>query len=328
MEMKILVTGGLGFIGSNLIKLLITKTKIKQIIIVDNQSKSDLKYLDTICKYKYFNSPKEYRFSTSKVVVVKANTKDNIFAKLVTKNIDAVIHLAAESGVDLNILNPRKAFEINIQGTYNFLDACRINNVKNFIFASSGSVFGDAEPPMKENTSKRPISTYGSSKLAIESFCETYAKIFNIKTTVLRFSNAYGPFSKHKKSVVANFSKNIMSGKSLIINGDGSNTRDYIHVDDIATAIYKSFNQKNYYENFNVSTGKETSINQLIKMMFNIFKKHGYQKCFVKYSKPRVGDMKYNSMDSRKYLKHHNISRLIDIKLGLKKTINWFIKNS
>ncbi len=326
--MKILVTGGLGFIGSNLIKLLITKNKIKQIIIVDNQSKSDLQYLDAICKYKYFNDSRKYRLNNSKVVVVKANTKDNRFAKKVTKNIDIIIHLAAESGVDLNILNPRKAFEINIQGTYNYLDACRINKVRNFIFASSGSVFGDAVPPMKEDTSKKPISTYGSSKLAIESFCETYSKIFNIKTTVLRFSNAYGPFSKHKKSVVANFSKNIMNGESLIINGDGSNTRDYIHVDDIANAIYKSFNQKNCYENFNVSTGKETSINQLTKIMFDIFKKYGYEKSSVKYSKPRIGDMKYNSMNSRKYLKYHNINKLINIKLGLKKTIDWFIKNN
>ena len=88
-----------------------------------------------------------------------------------------------------------------------------------------------------------------------------------------------------------------MNGESLIINGDGSNTRDYIHVDDIANAIYKSFNQKNCYENFNVSTGKETSINQLTKIMFDIFKKHGYEKSSVKYSKPRVGDMKYNSME-------------------------------
>ena len=181
MEMKILVTGGLGFIGSNLIKLLITKNKIKQIIIVDNQSKSDLQYLDAICKYKYFNDSRKYRFNNSKVVVVKANTKDNRFAKKVTKNIDIIIHLAAESGVDLNILNPRKAFEINIQGTYNYLDACRINKVRNFIFASSGSVFGDAVPPMKEDTSKKPISTYGSSKLAIESFARHILKYLTLK---------------------------------------------------------------------------------------------------------------------------------------------------
>ena len=200
--MKILITGGLGFIGSNLMKYLIKKKRIKKIIIIDNQSKSDLTYLESICKYRYFKNIKDYKANNSRVTVVNACTTNSNFSHQITKNIDCVVHLAAESGVDLNIKNPKKAFDINIKGTFNFLDACRVNKVKNFIFASSGAVFGNAKPPMSETTSKTPISTYGSSKLAIESFCETYSKLFNIKTTVLRFSNAYGPYSLHKKSII------------------------------------------------------------------------------------------------------------------------------
>jgi len=252
--MKILITGGLGFIGSNLVNYLIKKKRIKKIIIIDNQSKSDLTYLESICKYRYFKNIKDYKANNSRVTVVNACTTNSNFSHQITKNIDCVVHLAAESGVDLNIKNPKKAFDINIKGTFNFLDACRVNKVRNFIFASSGAVFGNAKPPMSETTIKTPISTYGSSKLAIETFCETYSKLFNIKTTVLRFSNAYGPYSLHKKSIIANFLKNILDDKPLIINGDGKTTRDYVHASDISAAIYKSFYQKDNYNNFNIST--------------------------------------------------------------------------
>ncbi len=325
--MRILITGGLGFIGTNLINYLIKRDRIKQIIIVDNQSKSSTKYLDSICSYKYFNSMKCYKINKSWINVVNANTKNTSFANKITKNIDCVIHLAAESGVDLSIKNPRKSFDINVNGTFNYLDACRINNVKNFIFASSGSVFGDAMPPMSEMTLKNPISTYGSSKLSIETFCETYSKIFKINTTILRFSNAYGPYSLHKKSIVANFSKNIIDGKPISINGDGKTTRDYIHVTDIVKAIYNSLNQKSSYQNFNISTGKQISINTLLKYITNIFSKFEYKKIIVKHQKERKGDMRFNSMNPEKYLKYYKEKKFINLNDGLRNTIEWFIQN-
>ena len=325
--MRILITGGLGFIGTNLINYLVKKDKIKQIIIVDNQSKSSTKYLDGISSYKYFNNIKSYRINKSRINVVNADIKNRPFANKITKNIDCVIHLAAESGVDLSIKNPRKSFDININGTFNYLDACRINNVKNFIFASSGSVFGDAKPPMSEMTLKNPISTYGSSKLSIETFCETYSKIFEINTTILRFSNAYGPYSLHKKSIIANFSKNIIDGKPISINGDGKTTRDYIHVTDIVKAIYNSLNQKGSHQNFNISTGKQTSINTLLKNISNIFSKFGYKKIIIKNQKERKGDMRFNSMSSKKYLKYYKEKKFINVNDGLRNTIEWFIQN-
>ena len=325
--MRILITGGLGFIGTNLINYLIKKNKIKQIIIVDNKSKSNTKYLDSISSYKYFNTMKSYKINKSRINVVNADTKNSPFANKITKNIDCVIHLAAESGVDLSIKNPRKSFDININGTFNYLDACRINNVKNFIFASSGSVFGDAKPPMSEMTLKNPISTYGSSKLSIETFCETYSKIFEINTTILRFSNAYGPYSLHKKSIIANFSKNIIDGKPISINGDGKTTRDYIHVTDIVKAIYNSLNQKGSHQNFNISTGKQTSINTLLKNISNIFSKFGYKKIIIKNQKERKGDMRFNSMSSKKYLKYYKEKKFINVNDGLRNTIEWFIQN-
>ena len=325
--MKILITGGLGFIGSNLVNYLIKKKRIKKIIIIDNQSKSDLTYLESICKYRYFKNIKDYKANNSRVIVVNACTTNSNFSHQITKNIDCVVHLAAESGVDLNIKNPKKAFDINIKGTFNFLDACRVNKVKNFIFASSGAVFGNAKPPMSETTIKTPISTYGSSKLAIETFCETYSKLFNIKTTVLRFSNAYGPYSLHKKSIIANFLKNILDDKPLIINGDGKTTRDYVHALDISAAIYKSFSQKENYNNFNISTSIETSINDLVSIISSHTKKYDMRNIKVEHSQERIGDMKYNSMNPKKYINKYKKNNFISLNTGIQKTIKWFISN-
>ena len=114
--MRILITGGLGFIGTNLINYLIKRDRIKQIIIVDNKSKSNTKYLDSIYSYKYFNNMKNYKFNKSRINVINADTKNSPFANKITRNIDCIIHLAAESGVDLSIKNPRKSFDINING--------------------------------------------------------------------------------------------------------------------------------------------------------------------------------------------------------------------
>ena len=325
--MNILITGGLGFIGTNLTKLLLTKSEVKRIIIIDNQSKTKNDYLKSICDYKYFDNHKNYYTSRKRVSVIKADTKNYKFSNQITKNIDVVIHLAAESGVDLNIANPKKSFDTNILGTFNYLESSRDNGVKNFIFSSSGSVFGDATPPMSEETLKKPISTYGSSKLTIESFCETYSRIFKLKTTVLRFSNAYGPFSLHKKSIIANFANNILKNKPIIIYGDGKHTRDYIHVSDIVDAIFRSCFQNNLYSNYNIATGEETSIIKLIELIRSSFKKYGINNIKVKYAKERLGDMKYNSMDPTKYKKTFQVKKLLKLQEGLKQTIDWYICN-
>ena len=327
MEMRIIVTGGLGFIGSNLIRLIINKSHFKKIIIVDNLSKSNLAYLKSITKFRYHESTDKYKGTNDRVSVIKADIKNYSFAKKITKGIDAVIHLAAESGIDVSIRYPRKSFNVNIVGTYNYLESCRLNNVGHFIFASSGSVYGNAVPPMRENTIKNPISTYGSSKLSIESFCETYSKIFKLKTSILRFSNAYGPYSSHKKSVVANFIKNIIDNKDLNINGDGSITRDYIYSEDIAKAIINCLGHSKNFIDFNIATGKETSLNGLIKSLITISREQKYNNINLKYGKERLGDMKSNSMSPYKYRKCFKVKKFTTINDGLKSTFKWFIKN-
>ena len=328
MAMKVLITGGLGFIGSNLINLLIRKKNIRKIIVIDNQCKSNLNYIKEITKYKYHSNKKDYKNSQNKVIVINADTRDFDFAKKITKNIDVVIHLAAESGIDLSIQQPKESFDVNVIGTFNYLESCRINKVKSFIFSSSGAVFGQSKPPMIERTERKPISPYGSSKLSIESFCETYSAVFNINTTVLRFSNAYGLFSQHKKSVISNFIKKILYNNKLIINGDGKNTRDYIFAEDIAIAIYKSIKQKGKFNSFHVSTGNQTSILKLIKIIKDEFSKHAVKIPKIIHGKERTGDIKFNSLSPLLIKKNLNWKPSITLKKGISKTISWFIDNN
>jgi len=324
--MNILITGGLGFIGSNLVKSLINKKSIKQITIVDNFSKSNINYLDSIAKYKLFSSPKKYLKNKSKIQVIRADIKDFSFALKITKNIDYIVHLAAESGVDISISAPFESFSTNVQGSYNYLEASRVNNVKRFIFASSGAVFGDTKPPLKETNIKSPISPYGSSKLSMETFCETYSNVFNLNTTILRFSNAYGPYSSHKRSIVAEFISNILTSKPLIINGDGNITRDYIYVNDICDVICKMFHNKSESNIYHVGTGKETSIKNLIKTLNSIVKNNKYESFKVEYKKARVGDMKKNYTSISKIKKSLKWMPKINLDKGLKQTFEWFAK--
>ncbi len=323
--MRILVTGGLGFIGSNLVAHLLTKSKVRQILIVDNQSKSSTNYLQSITKFKYFSDIKKYKKSKARVVVVKANIIDFKIANILTINIDSIVHLAAESGIDISISNPKESFDTNVIGTFNYLESARLNKVKSFIFASSGSVFGDVKPPMIEHYPRAPIAPYGSSKLSIESYCETYSKVFNINTTILRFSNVYGLYSSHKKSVVANFIKAIISQKSIIINGDGKHTRDYVFAGDLVDAIYKSILKKNENNTFHISTGIETSTIKLLSSLKNISLKHKLTIPPIEHKSSRKGDMRFNSLSTKHTLKNLKWKHKISINIGIERTMKWFL---
>ena len=238
----------------------------------------------------------------------------------VTKNVDCIVHLAANTGVGPSVDRPRQDMENNVIGTFNMLEAARKNCIKQFIFASSGAPAGEIEPPIHEEIAPHPVSPYGASKLAGEGYCSCYAKTFGINTVALRFGNVYGPGSKHKSSVVAKFIKNVINGLSCEIYGDGTQTRDFIFINDLVSAIIKASQLQMGGEIFQIASGSELTILELAELLNDIFPEFGYE-MKIKFGEKLVGDVQRNYSNTTKAMDILGWSACTDLESGLKQTI-------
>jgi UDP-glucose 4-epimerase len=223
--------------------------------------------------------------------------------------------------------------ECNVIGTFNMLEAARINQVSRFVFASSGAPAGECEPPIHEELPPHPVSPYGASKLAGEGYCSAYAKTFGLETVALRFSNVYGPGSTHKSSVVAKFIKQALNGETLVIYGDGTQTRDFIYIDDLIEAIYKaatilsslSSNLSLGGETFQIATSRETTLDEVTALLLKLLEKNGVPLPKVEKTAPRLGDVKRNFSDTTKAEKMLGWKSQWPLKKGIKRTIRSFL---
>jgi UDP-glucose 4-epimerase len=274
----ILVTGGCGFIGTNLVKYL--SNKGYRVRILDNLSTPSRKFLNQESPVTSPLPSQAVDSELSSTDLVVGDIRDYQAVKKVTEGVGAVVHLAAHTSVVESVEKPREAWDINVNGTLNLLEACRCNGVDRLIFASSNAVVGEQDPPIDETKIPRPLSPYGASKLAGEALCSVYYHSFGLKTICLRFANCYGPYAEHKPSVIAKFIDWTMKGEPLVIYGDGNQTRDFVHVDDICQAIHLALiiaqppelsqqTQRTplWGEVFQIASGVETSINQLAELI-------------------------------------------------------------
>jgi len=299
-----IITGGLGFIGTNLVKKLEKKAKIT---IIDNSKSHNFHY---------------YSFSKN-VKIVNININSKKFSLNNYGKIDTVIHLAAYGSVVDSVDKPIKNFNNNVLSTLKILEECRINNIKKILFSSTGgALMGNSVPPVSENTLPRPISPYGASKLACEAYLSAYSESYKINTVILRFANIYGPYSWHKKGVITNFIKNIINEKKLNIYGSENSTRDYLYVDDLCYGIIKALKiKKKGCSIYHLSSGKETSLKNLV----NIFKKiTKNKKIKVKNFKSRRGEILKNFSINKLAKKELGFRVKNNLDNGLKKTLNWF----
>ena len=329
MGLNWLITGGCGFIGRNLVENLINEGG-HYIRIIDNLSVGTLSDLSQVCCFGEL-PPKKEAFSTVApgVEVVVGDILDQELAVFLLEGIDVVVHLAANTGVGPSVKNPRKDCETNIIGTLNYLEAAKKHNIKRFIFASSGAPVGECEPPIHEELPPHPVSPYGASKLAGEAYCSAYFKTFGVETVALRFGNVYGPYSSRKSSVVAQFIKNVMKKEPITIYGDGSQTRDFIFIQDLIRAIRSSASGKNIGgEIFQIATNQETTVNYVAQVVLSLFKKRGLVDyyCIEKRS-PRLGDVQRNFSNTDKAKQLLNWNSTVSLEEGVEKTINWFMQN-
>ena len=179
---------------------------------------------------------------------------------------DAVVHLAARAGIPDSVAHPIGTFEVNVAQTVGLLEAARLAGVGRFVLASSNAAAGDHEPPADETDLPHPISPYGASKLAGEAYCQAYAATYGLVACALRFSNAYGPFSLHKKSVIAAWLRAALEDEPVTVHGDGEQTRDFVYAGDLAAAVVAVLDAPGEVvagELFQAGTGRETTINKL-----------------------------------------------------------------
>ena len=314
-----LITGGLGFIGSNLINSLL-QDPFNKIYIVDNHSIFSPSIIDPVA-HRY--SADEYK---DRVEIYNFDIADSEAALHFTKGIDIVVHLAANTGVGPSVENPRLDCMNNVVGTFNYLEASRVNNVKKFIFASSGAPVGECTPPIHEELAPHPVSPYGASKLSGEGYCSAFYHSYGLQTISLRFSNVYGPYSLHKQSVVAKYIKAGILGQPVQVFGDGAQTRDYIYIDDLIHALLLASVKTDVGGNiFQIATNKETSINELIGLLNSLFKDKNICELDVKYSGFRTGDVKRNYSNINKARLMLGWKPQVNILDGLRQTLEWYL---
>ena len=191
------------------------------------------------------------------------------------KGIDCVIHLAAYGSVIESIVNPLINFRINAEGTLNVLHAARNAGVSRFVFASTGgAIMGDTPPPVSETSVPQPISPYGASKLCGEAYCHAFAGSFDLETIMLRFGNVYGPYSTHKKGAVTQFAKALLRDEPIVIFGDGSQSRDFLHVSDLCDGIIRAIAAfLPSPSTFHLASGTETTIRRLADFLIGFANK-------------------------------------------------------
>jgi UDP-glucose 4-epimerase len=282
---RILVIGGSGFVGSHLVDLLVTDG-FKNIVVFDNfvrGKKENLKESLTLGKIK----------------IVNGDIRDDTKLKKVMKGVDYVFHLAALWLLEC-YENPRECFEVNFKGTLNVLEAARLAKVKKLIFSSSASVYGDMlAAPINESHPLNNRTMYGASKIAGEQMCRAYFDMYKLPWLGLRYFNIYGPRQDYEGAYVSVIMKaldRIEKGLSPIIFGDGTQTYDFIFVEDVACANLLALKSSLVDDCFNIATGQQTSINELVDLLIRLSGSHLkpiHQKVGKTFVSKRVADITY-----------------------------------
>ena len=308
-DRHIVVTGGAGFIGSNIARDLSRENKV---VVFDDLSTGNLENIRDLIDDEI-------------ITFVEGNVNDLEILNKIFRNIDYVFHQAAIPSVPRSVKDPIKINEANINGTLKVLFAAKENNIKKVIYASSSSVYGDTPTlPKNEAMKPSPLSPYAVSKLAGEYYCQVFTEVYRLYTVSLRYFNVYGPhqdpLSKYA-AVIPNFIARILDDKPPIIFGDGFQTRDFTFVKDVVNANILAA-ESNAHGIFNIASGKRISINELASLIMDIIGKE----LDLEYSSPRSGDIKHSLADISKAKEKLYYNPGFSIEDGLQETIKWFKK--
>jgi UDP-glucose 4-epimerase len=303
---NILVTGGAGFIGSNLVKYLIEEGN--SITVLDNFMsgyRSNLKPFPSI-------------------QIIEGDVRDKNAVETAMKGAEIVFHLAASVGNKRSIDNPIMDAEINVLGTLQMLEAARKEGVHKIVTSSSAGIFGELKTiPIREDHPIEPDSPYGCTKLCEEKLCLSYSKLYNIEVVCLRYFNVYGQNQRFDAygNVIPIFVFRMLRNESILIYGDGEQTRDFVHVDDVVQANIKAADIKGISGAFNIASGKRVTINRLAEII-----SEGRDNIKIEHIAERQGDVRHSLADISFAHEKFNYTPSVDLEWGIKNYIKWTIK--
>lgn len=255
--------------------------------------------------------------------IIRADIRDRSKLLGAVQDCAGVVHLAAQASVPQSIADPLGDLQINVDATLKLLEAVRTAGGMRVVFASSNAVIGGHPPPAHEGLVPYPVSPYGAAKAAVESYLRAYGQAYGQVAVALRFANAYGPWSAHKTSAVPAFVKAYLAGGPLTLRGTGRQTRDFVYLDDVVGAIVACLDAPEALiagEVFQVGTGRETSLHDLIELLFEV----GGGRVNIAQLEPSPGDVARNVSDISKLRSVLGYEPAVALRDGLARTVEWF----
>lgn len=312
--MKILVTGGAGFIGGNIVETLLNIDNITKVVVLDNLSTGFEKNIQP-----FFTNPK--------FTFINGDITDLATCNKACAGIDAICHQAALGSVPRSINNPLATHQVNVDGFFNMLDAARLSGIKRFVYASSSSVYGDADySPKVEGKLGTPLSPYAITKKTNELYANVFYKTYGMEVIGLRYFNVFGPRQDPNgayAAVIPLFFKAALNNESPVINGDGTITRDFTYIDNVVNINISALtitNPKAFGKAYNVACGNTTTLTQI----WETIKKIANSSANAIYGEQRTGDILQSLADISLAKKYLNYSPTVDVNQGLEKSLEWY----
>lgn len=311
--MRILITGGAGFIGSNFIRYMLDKHSNYELINLDA-----LTYSGNLENLKDIENNPNYSF-------LKGNILDTELVRKVSEDVDYIINFAAETHVDRSITNPSIFVKSNVQGTQNLLEAGKENEIEKFVQISTDEVYGSlsAEDYFKETTPLSPNSPYSASKAGSDLMVRAYNETFDLPMNITRCSNNYGPYQFPEK-LIPLMINNALNDKLLPIYGDGKNIRDWLHVYDHCTAIDLVLHKGKSGEIYNIGSNNEKMNIEIVKLILDYLNK---DESLISFVKDRLGHDRQYAIDSGKIQDELGWKVKYKFEEGIKETIQWYLDN-
>lgn len=307
-----LVTGGAGFIGSNLVDGLLSKGF--RVRVLDNFSTGN---------------PRNLTDASSRIDLIKGDIRDTGKVAKAVRGVSYVFHLAAIASVPQSVAQPVETHEVNVAGTFRLLEASRKAGVKRFIFTSSSAVYGETKKfPSTEEDLPRPESPYAASKIMGEYYCQNFSKWFGLETVSLRYFNVYGPRQNPRSryaNVIPIFLKKILDKAPAEVHWDGKQSRDFVHVDDVVGANLLAMKKPGISgESFNIGSHFEARVIDCLREIQKIL---GIKKVKIAYTPKRAGDVRRTFADVSKARRLLSYRPGVRFREGLRRTVQWFLKN-